>query len=172
MEQQTNNVFISNFSPVRNTLILFALFIAFPTMSFGSEDADRAAVLERIRPVADVYLSEADMAPAKEAAVEEPAPPAAPAEEAPVEAAPAQAAAPGGGQDAETIYNSVCMACHTTGVLEAPKPGSPEMAQRAEKGIDAMVEVAVNGLNAMPPRGGRADLSDEQIKAVVEFMLK
>ena len=46
------------------------------------------------------------------------------------------------------------------------------MAERAAKGQDVLVQNAVNGLNAMPPRGGRADLSDEQIQAVVEFMLQ
>jgi cytochrome c5 len=46
------------------------------------------------------------------------------------------------------------------------------MAERAQKGEDVLVHSAVNGLNAMPPRGGRADLSDEQIRAAVEFMLK
>jgi cytochrome c5 len=34
------------------------------------------------------------------------------------------------------------------------------------------VQSAVNGLNAMPARGGRPDISDEQIQAAVEFMLK
>jgi cytochrome c5 len=46
------------------------------------------------------------------------------------------------------------------------------MAERAGKGQDALVNNALNGLNAMPPRGGRTDLSDEQIQAVVEFMLQ
>jgi len=34
------------------------------------------------------------------------------------------------------------------------------------------MQTALNGLNAMPARGGRADLSDEQIQAAVEFMLQ
>jgi cytochrome c5 len=42
----------------------------------------------------------------------------------------------------------------------------------AEKGIDGLVASAINGLNVMPPRGGRPDLSDQQIKAAVEFMLQ
>ncbi len=68
------------------------------------------------------------------------------------------------------IYNSVCAACHGTGVAGAPKPGSPEMAQRVEKGADTLMQTVLNGLNAMPARGGRADLSDEQLQVVVEFM--
>ena len=70
------------------------------------------------------------------------------------------------------IYTSVCAACHTTGVAGAPKPGSPAMADRAQKGNDALMQTVVNGLNAMPARGGRSDLSDEQLQAAVDFMLQ
>ena len=67
------------------------------------------------------------------------------------------------------IYNTVCAACHATGVTEAPIPGS---ALRAEKGLDALMQSVLNGLNIMPARGGMADLSDEQVQASVEFMLQ
>jgi cytochrome c5 len=46
------------------------------------------------------------------------------------------------------------------------------MAERAQKGVDALLQSAVNGLNAMPARGGRPDLSDEQIRAVIEYMIQ
>ena len=77
-----------------------------------------------------------------------------------------------GSLDGEMIYGAVCAACHTTAVLDAPKPGSPEMAARAQAGMDTLMDHAINGLNSMPARGGRPDLSDEQIHAVIEFMLK
>jgi cytochrome c5 len=38
------------------------------------------------------------------------------------------------------------------------------------KGMDGLVASAINGLNVMPPRGGRNDLSDEDIRAAVVFM--
>ncbi len=75
-----------------------------------------------------------------------------------------------GSLDSEMIYNTVCAACHSTGVAGAPIPGSPEMAQRTEKGMDVLMQSALNGLNAMPARGARADLSDEQVQAAIEFM--
>jgi len=105
-------------------------------------------------------------------AVAQEAAPEAVAREAAPEAAPAQVAASEGGVDGEKIYSSACAACHSTGLLGAPIPGSEEMAQRAESGLDAMLQNSLNGLNAMPARGGRPDLSDEQIKAIVEFMIK
>ena len=45
------------------------------------------------------------------------------------------------------------------------------MAQRlAEKSLDGLVSSAVNGLNVMPPKGGRPDLSEDDIRAAVTFM--
>jgi cytochrome c5 len=112
---------------------------------------------ERIKPVADVYTG-AEGAAAIEEAV--------------AVSVPVQVVAFDGSLDAEMIYNTVCAACHATGVAEAPIPGSEQMAQRAEKGMEALMQTALNGLNAMPARGGRPDLSDEQVQAVVEFMIK
>ena len=68
------------------------------------------------------------------------------------------------------IYNSVCGVCHATGAAGAPIPGTGAMAERAAKGMDVLMQSALKGLNAMPARGGRADLSDEQVQAAVEFM--
>ncbi len=64
------------------------------------------------------------------------------------------------------------MSCHEGGVAGAPITGSDQMAQRlSEKGIDTLVANAINGINVMPPRGGNPGLTDEQIRAAVEFML-
>jgi cytochrome c oxidase cbb3-type subunit 3 len=46
------------------------------------------------------------------------------------------------------------------------------MVERAGKGLDMLTQNAINGLNAMPARGGRSDLSDEQIRAIVEYMIQ
>ncbi len=167
MEEQSDKVFIRNFSLIVVVLVLFTFTIFFLARSIGSKEKahipSRAGLTEeRIRPVADVYTEENNAAVPQEAVVQG----------AEAETAPAQIAASAGSVDGEKIYNSVCAACHATGLLGAPIPGSAEMAQRAEKGMDALVQNAVNGLNAMPPRGGRPDLSDEQLRAVIKFMLK
>jgi cytochrome c5 len=76
-----------------------------------------------------------------------------------------------GPADGKQIYESVCSACHTAGVASAPQPGSDAFKQRLDaKGMDGLVASAINGLNVMPPRGGRTDLSDEDIRAAVAFM--
>ena len=38
--------------------------------------------------------------------------------------------------------------------------------------IDGLVKSAITGKGAMPPRGGGAGLSDEQLKAAIEFMMQ
>lgn len=64
------------------------------------------------------------------------------------------------------------MACHSTGVLGAPKLGDTEAWKaRWEKGVDVLVKNAVNGFNAMPPKGGNSALSEAEIRSVVDFML-
>ena len=74
--------------------------------------------------------------------------------------------------DGPSVYDGLCKTCHEAGVAGAPIKGSEQMAARLdEKGLDMLVQNAINGLNAMPPRGGNPSLTDEQIRAAVEFML-
>lgn len=73
----------------------------------------------------------------------------------------------------EEIVASVCAGCHASGVLGAPKIGDAgSWAKARAAGMDAMVNNAINGKNAMPARGGNPALTDDQIRAAVEFMLK
>ena len=74
------------------------------------------------------------------------------------------------------IYDTKCMACHATGVTGAPKLDEKERwATIAAQGIDVIQDHAVKGfqgkIGVMPPKGGFADLSDEDIKNVVKYML-
>ncbi len=71
------------------------------------------------------------------------------------------------------VYDAACVACHGSGLLGAPKFGdAAQWAPRIKTGIDAMVKNSISGTaKGMPPKGGRADLSDAQIKAVVEYMV-
>jgi cytochrome c5 len=75
--------------------------------------------------------------------------------------------------DGAEVYGGLCKTCHDAGVADAPIKGSELMATReTERGLDGLVQNAINGLNAMPPRGGNPTLTDEQIQAAVEFMLQ
>jgi len=72
----------------------------------------------------------------------------------------------------EDIYSQVCAACHATGALGAPKTGdNGDWAPRISQGLDTLVSHAINGIGAMPARGGDGSLSDEDVRKVVEYMV-
>lgn len=72
----------------------------------------------------------------------------------------------------EEIYNASCMACHGTGVMGAPKMGdSAAWAPRIVQGTDTLYEHAIGGIRSMPPKGGCASCSDDDIKAVVDYFV-
>ena len=84
-------------------------------------------------------------------------------------AAPAAAAGP---KDGATVFNSVCGACHNTGVAGAPKvDDKAAWGPRIAQGKDALYKSAIAGKGAMPPKGGAADLSDDEIKGAVDYVL-
>ncbi len=77
-----------------------------------------------------------------------------------------------GPKDGATIFNTVCGACHNTGAAGAPKVDDKgAWAPRVAQGKEALYKSALNGKNAMPARGGAADLSDDEVKATVDYIL-
>ncbi len=78
----------------------------------------------------------------------------------------------GGVKDGKTVYNTVCAGCHGAGVLGAPKFGDKAAwAPRIGQGIATLNSHAINGIRAMPARGGAASLSDDEVKSAVEYMV-
>jgi cytochrome c5 len=74
-------------------------------------------------------------------------------------------------KDPETIFNTVCAACHTTGTLGAPNVSNKaDWAPRLAQGKDVLYQSALNGKNQMPARGGTS-LSDDEIKATVDLII-
>lgn len=72
---------------------------------------------------------------------------------------------------AEAVYTTVCAVCHASGLAGAPKTGDKAAwAPRLATGAAALLASATNGKNAMPARGGAADLSDDELKAAVEYL--
>lgn len=75
-------------------------------------------------------------------------------------------------RDGVTVYNSVCMACHGSGAAGAPKAGDKAAwAPRIATGMPALLKSATNGKNAMPPKGGAADLTEAELKGAVEHLV-
>ena len=81
-----------------------------------------------------------------------------------------QAAA--GVADGKSIYDSTCTACHAAGIANAPKLGDRSAwAPRIKQGVDALVQSALKGRGAMPPKGGNASLSDADLRAAIQYMV-
>ncbi len=117
------------------------------------------AVAERIRPVGQVYMpGDAHDEPARSiVAAPEPEP---------------VAAALSGPQ----VYNSACIACHAAGVGGAPIVGDiAAWSGRIAQGMDILAQHAIDGytgeIGYMPAKGGRTDLSDDEVAAAVDYMV-
>ncbi|WPC05335.1 c-type cytochrome [Pseudomonas benzenivorans] len=81
------------------------------------------------------------------------------------------ASAGGGARTADDIVAKHCGACHSAGVLGAPKIGDTAAWQaRATNGIDGLLAHAISGLNAMPPKGTCGDCSDDELRGAIEKM--
>ena len=82
-------------------------------------------------------------------------------------------AAPGAAMaDAAETYKKACMACHATGVAESPKLGDKAAwGPRIAQGMDVLYTSVLKGKGAMPPKGGQMQLSDDDVKAAVDYMV-
>lgn len=81
------------------------------------------------------------------------------------------ASAPKVEKSGEEVFSAVCTACHTSGALDAPKQGNKgDWAKRIGQGYDTLVKHAIDGIRAMPPRGGGADLTDAELARAVAYM--
>ncbi|MDH3613595.1 MAG: c-type cytochrome [Gammaproteobacteria bacterium] len=159
--------FFDMYSLVIGILAAFALAILVLAMKMSdltqgvyTRDADeyQAAVAERIRPFGQVYL------PGQEQEA------AAPTVETAVEPDPVVTAMSG-----PQVYNAACLACHGAGIGGAPILGDAAAWEaRIAQGIDVLNDHAINGYTGtvgfMPAKGGRVDLSDQEIAAAVEYM--
>jgi cytochrome c5 len=80
-------------------------------------------------------------------------------------------AAPPGARNGESIVKAVCSTCHAQGLANAPKIGDAKAwAPHIKEGLPALVKNAINGIRAMPPRGGDATLTDVEVARAVVFM--
>ena len=69
------------------------------------------------------------------------------------------------------VYKSVCAACHQSGAAGAPKTGdAASWAARIGQGYETLVKHAVQGIRAMPAKGGNPDLDDIEVARAVVFM--
>ena len=121
--------------------------------AFAQEEAARNAIAERLAPVGQLCLQGQDCGTAS--------------------APPAAASSGSGAIDGGDIYSNVCSACHETGAAGAPIRGDEEAwSARVEQGFATLLDHSINGIGAMPARGGNPNLSDEEMKAATKYMVE
>ncbi len=146
--------------------------------SFDEPQAPQSAEASAAPAAAQAPAAAAPAAAAQSAAAAPAAPaaaaqsaaaaPAAPAAE---EAAPSQASA-GDAAAGEKVYKGTCGVCHDNGVAGAPKHGDKAAWKpRLEQGFDVLVKHSIDGIRAMPPRGGNGKLSDDELRDAVAYMV-
>ena len=124
---------------------------------------ERSAIQARIAPVGAVYSGDTGRAAAAAAAAQ-------------AQTAAAGAQAYGGTTDGKTIFENLFRTCHEAGIAGAPKVGdAAAWKPRISQGTATLVQHAISGFQGksgvMPPKGGNPALTDEQVKAAVEWMV-
>ena len=165
MSQEQDRAFFKNFTIVLIILVVLMATFMILGLSFGgfkeSPEKISAEVMKNTEPVAKVQM-EGD----------EPEVPAA------EENTEMVAASEGGGDDAgKKTYDGICVACHGSGIPNIPQLGAAAAwAPRIEQGIDILYEHAIVGYMGksgmpMPAKGGNPALSDEEVKAAVDYIV-
>ena len=73
---------------------------------------------------------------------------------------------------AEKMYDASCKLCHATDTMGAPAVGDANAWESVmKKGMDTVLVNAIKGTGGMPPKGGNMDLSDADIKEIVDYMV-
>jgi cytochrome c5 len=134
----------------RTVFSILAILLASSAFAVELSDRQRAEIEERIAPVGEVCMQGDSSC-----------------------GGPAVAAS-SGPRSGEDVYNSACMACHTTGAGGAPMLGDvAAWADRITKGNDVLYASGVNGVpgTGMIAKGGCMSCSDEEIHAAVDYMV-
>lgn len=132
------------------TTALSAMGLTLALASSVNAATGNDAIAERIKPVGSVCMEGDDSCGGAGAA-----------------AAPAAS----GPRSGDAVYTASCASCHAVGVAGAPKFGTADWADRANKGMETLLANAIGGINAMPPRGLCADCSDEELQGAIQHMI-
>jgi cytochrome c5 len=156
--------FFLTFLGVTVALVFITIVVLVAANLIGGSPGERSAAQiklaeQRIQPVAKVNLKSN---PAQAVA----------AQTVPASAQPQTAAA--SAEDAGSrVYASICQACHMTGAAGAPVTGNAAVwGARIAQGMQVLYASSINGKGAMPPKGGNPGLSDVEVKAAVDYMVK
>ncbi|MFT4267112.1 MAG: c-type cytochrome [Xenophilus sp.] len=161
--------FLKKFSMVIGLLVIITLGLiglaAYLQRAIPEEVSPTAAkrIAQRIAPVGAVYAGATGVAAQAVA-------------QAATLAKAASQAAYGGTTDGKTIFDNLCTACHSNGVGKAPTLDHTHWDARLAQGKETLYKHAIEGFTGpdggiMPPKGGNAALTEEQVKVTVDWML-
>lgn len=74
------------------------------------------------------------------------------------------------------VFGAVCSMCHASGTAGAPRLGDKaDWGPRVAQGMDVLYKHSLEGFTGekgmMPARGGSTTLSDDDVKAAVDYMV-
>lgn len=173
MSANKGNLFTDSLVPMIGVLAAVGLvmYLAYAWVAGMSRDlhspptaAQQQQIEERIRPIGRVIVAGMDAEP--EAAEVDEA----------VAVAPPTLPPAARELDGEGVYRVACTACHTPGIAGAPRTGDADAWEpRLERDFDTLVSRAIEGFQGdaglMPARGGHANLTDEQVRDAVQYMV-
>jgi len=165
MSQEKDKVFFRNFSLIVGALavlmIIFIIAARFIGMNEAADAERRAAsVAKMTAPMGEVSIAGEEGKNMKTS-----------------ETAANTAAEAGAGPDGKAVFDGLCTACHSVPGIGAPVFGNKEeWAPRIAQGKDTLYTHAINGFTGaqgfmMPAKGGNPALSDEEVKAAVDYMV-
>jgi cytochrome c5 len=89
--------------------------------------------------------------------------------------APAPEAATGtpSARSGEQVVRFQCVLCHGAGMAGAPRIGDRKAwEKRLSAGEEALLRSALQGRGAMPPNGGLSDLSPQELRGAIDYMIR
>ena len=135
-----------------------------------AQEAASAVASEVQAEASSVQAAAQEAAPSAEAASTE-AKPEEKAEAPAAEAKPEAKAEASVAVDGQKVFEASCKMCHGGTIPGAPVVGKKDdWAPRIAKGKETLHKHALEGFNAMPAKGGNAGLSDDEVKAAVDYM--
>ena len=75
--------------------------------------------------------------------------------------------------EGENLVSKNCFVCHGQGINGAPIVGNKKMwSKRLDQGLPVLIDHAINGYGLMPAKGGKTELTDEEIALAVTYMVE
>ena len=163
MSQEKDKVFFRNFSLIVGALAVLMIIFIISARIIGinkTSDAERRgpSVAKMTAPMGEVSIAGEEDKTMQAGAT-------------------STAAEAGTGPDGKAVFDGLCTACHSVPGIGAPVLGNAEeWAPRIAQGIDTLYNHAINGFTGaqgfmMPAKGGNPALSDEEVKAAVDYMV-